>query len=123
VAVLYGSGSGLSPAGNQLWSQDAPGVLDHSETGDMLGFTVGSANFGNGSQDDLVMGVPFEDLTGAEDAGAANVLYGSPGGLGVAGNQFWTQDSADVVGTADPGDELSFGLVGAGAGRGVPVRP
>ncbi len=37
VSVLYGSASGLTTAGDQLWHQSAPGVLGGSETGDVFG--------------------------------------------------------------------------------------
>ena len=41
--MIYGSGSGLSSAGNQLWSQDSTGVLDQAEAGDQFGAALGAA--------------------------------------------------------------------------------
>ncbi len=40
--LIYGSATGLSSAGNQLWSQDSPNVLDLGETGDQFGATLGA---------------------------------------------------------------------------------
>ena len=37
VNVLYGSGSSLTAAGDQLWHQNVLGVLGGSETGDVFG--------------------------------------------------------------------------------------
>ena len=41
--MIYGSGSGLSSTGNQLWSQDSTGVLDQAEAGDQFGAALGAA--------------------------------------------------------------------------------
>jgi hypothetical protein len=38
VNVLYGSGSGLTATGDQLWHQNVAGVLGGSEAGDVFGF-------------------------------------------------------------------------------------
>lgn len=43
---------------------------------------------------DLAIGGPYENVGGASDAGAVNVIYGSADGLTLRGNQFWSQDSA-----------------------------
>ena len=40
VNVIYGSGGGLTATGNQLWSQDSPGVPDSGEDGDRFGAAV-----------------------------------------------------------------------------------
>src|SRR5262249_4232511 len=60
-------------------------------------------------RDDLAVGVPGED-TPTADAGAVNVLYGSAGGLSDAGNQYWTRDSAGILGEAGSGDALGFSV-------------
>ena len=62
---------------------------------------------------DLAIGAPGEDvgLEGEEttDAGAVNVVYGSPGGLRVGRNQLWTEDDTGTV-DSDPGDEFGAAL-------------
>jgi hypothetical protein len=68
------------------------------------------ADFNNDGAADLAIGVPFEFVGAVQDAGAVNVLYGSAGGLQGPGSQFFTQDTAGVPGTADPQDNLGFGL-------------
>jgi hypothetical protein len=44
--------------------------------------------------------------------GAANVLYGSSSGLTATGDQFWSQDSPEVNGVAESGDEFGSALAG-----------
>ena len=39
--VIYGSATGLGSTGNQLWSQDSPGILDQAEAGDQFGAVLG----------------------------------------------------------------------------------
>jgi hypothetical protein len=117
VSVLYGSATGLAAPGNQLWTQDTPGMLDTGEVTDGFGFALAAGNFGKGSQADLAVGVPFEDVRTIEDAGAVNVIYGSAGGLTAAGNQFWNQDSSGIEGAAEGADRFGSAITGPNLGR------
>ncbi|MBI4261718.1 MAG: FG-GAP repeat protein [Actinobacteria bacterium] len=99
VAVLYGTPGGLSAAGDQLWHQNAAGVLDAAEAGDQFGYSLAAGNLGRGKLADLAVGVPKEDVAGVADAGAVHVLYGSSGsGLQASNDQFWTLASAGLAG-------------------------
>jgi hypothetical protein len=109
IHILFGSASGLTSSGTQLWSQDTPGVLDVAQSGDEFGEVMAAGNLGNGSYDDLVIGLPNENYAprdGAEqsNSGAVQVLFGSATGLTSVGNQFWSQQSPGVPGNADAGD-------------------
>ncbi len=54
---------------------------------------------------DLAVGVPVEDITGANtDDGAVNVLYGGSSGLSGVGDQVWHQNSDGVLETAETND-------------------
>jgi hypothetical protein len=88
-----------------VWTQDSAGVLDAAEPGDLFGLTVAMGDFDGNGRDDLVTGVPCEDLGGIDDMGAVNVLYGSLGGQ----QQFWSQESAGILGVGEANDW--FGLV------------
>jgi hypothetical protein len=78
---------------------------------------VSSGDFDQNGIDDLAIGVPGEDLGQpgdpgfVEDAGAAQVLYGSVEGIETAGNQLWTQDSEGILGVAETGDLFGSQLV------------
>jgi hypothetical protein len=89
VNVLYGGASGLSSAGDQVWSQDGAGVKDTSEEGDSFGGAIAAGDFDADGFADLAVGVPGEDLGIGTDAGAVAVLHGSPAGL-TANDQLWT---------------------------------
>ena len=105
VNVIYGSQNGLTAEGNQLWHQGSAGIAD-AGLGfyDGFGQTLTAADLDGDGHDDLAIGVPSEDVGGARDAGAVNVIYGAGVGLRADGNQFWHQDSAgiaDFVGRSD----------------------
>jgi hypothetical protein len=69
------------------------------------------ADFGNDGFADLAVGgVSSEDVGAIVDAGAVNVLYGSAGGLSGAGSQLFTQDSPELVDTAEAGDQFGAAL-------------
>ncbi len=147
VDVVYGSsGTGLSIAiqNAQVWTkgrgngalqtlQGAPGL------GDLFGFSLSAWNFGDPSDcvgclphtppaatADLAIGAPFEDLfqisgpsagTLVPNAGAVNVIYGSPppfgslptsNGLTSQGNQLWTAVSPDINSILE--QDANFGL-------------
>ena len=105
VSVFSGTPGGLPTSSRVL-------LQANSEVGDQFGSALAAGFFDTGPSD-LAIGVPFEDLGGATDAGAVNVVYGSNTGL-VGRNQTLTQDSPGVVGTAEPGD-----LFGVALARGI----
>ncbi len=107
VNILFGSATGLTDAGNQMWSQDWPGIVGAPEAGDTFGFSVAAGDFNGDGYDDLVAGTPGESIGSISEAGAVGVLYGSAAGLTSAGNQQWSQDVAGIVG--DPEADDGFG--------------
>lgn len=113
VNVLYGSPTGLTDAGNQLWSQNSTGIADVGETSDWFGYAEVAGDFDGDGFADLAVGIPYEDVGPAADAGGVNVIYGSAAGLSSAGNQLWTQDTADIADVAESGD-LFGGALAAG---------
>lgn len=124
VSVLYGSPSGLSATGNQFWTQDSPGVLERAEKGDLFGLALGTADFDGDGAADLAAGTRYEDVAGTYDGGV-NVIYGSSGGLTASANQWWSQDSPGVLGTAASGDYFGWSLSTEGPASGTPgeARP
>jgi hypothetical protein len=113
VSVLYGTAGGLqadSPQ-DQIWSQGLAGVLDRAEQDDHLGWSASTGDFNGDGYGDLVTGAPLENV-GVEfrgiDAGAANVLYGSAGGLQASApdDQFWHQDVPNVIGLCEHQDQF-----------------
>ena len=110
VNVIYGSGGGLTATGNQLWTQNSPGVLEASEGGDSFGSSVAGADLNGDGKADLAVGVPGESIGTNTGAGAVEVLYGSAGGVTSTGNQLWSQNSTDIVDGAEAGDSFGAAL-------------
>jgi len=112
VNVIY-SGSPLSGAGSQLWTQDSAGIASGARPGDLFGSAIASGDFNADGFADLAVGVPGERVGGHRRAGAVNVIYGSAAGLRAAGDQLWHQDSPGIGNVAEPGDGFGAAL-GAG---------
>lgn len=104
VCILYGSMmTGLTDTNNQLLT--AAGA--NPQRGAKFGAALAGGNFGNGSADDLAIGIPMSDVGAASDAGAVEVVYGS--GAGLSGAERWDQSSAGA-GISRAGDHFGAGL-------------
>ncbi len=110
VNIIYGVASGLTGNGNQLWTQDSPGVPSSAEKNDAFGWSLTTGNFGRGPADDLAVG-SGETVGSVEDTGSVTVLYsGGAGGLTGTNSQVWHQNSPDIPGVAEAADEFSVAL-------------
>jgi hypothetical protein len=120
VHVLYGTPTGLSADGAQLWSQDVDGVEDTAEFVDGFGRDLAAANFGNGSYADLAIGVPGETVgdPAVTLAGAVEVLYGSADGLTATGAQFLFEGAGGLPDSPEERDSFGFALGAADFGNG-----
>ena len=110
VHVIFGAaGTGLDAAWGQLLAQGSAGLVDAAETGDTFGYALAAGQFDGSGPTDLAIGVPNEDIEAqgntVNNAGAVHIIFGP---LGSPANELWTQDSAGVLDTAEPGD--LFGL-------------
>lgn len=108
--VIFGSATGLTADGTQLWTQDTPGVSDRAEEGDLFGDVLATGDMDADGYADLAMGVAGEDIGGRENAGAVQVFYGSGGGPTADGDQRWTQDSDQIADAAEAWDEFGIAL-------------
>ncbi|NEQ08258.1 MAG: hypothetical protein F6K37_20590, partial [Moorea sp. SIO4E2] len=109
VNTLYGSVTGLTTTGSQLWTQDDL-IGSNPERFDRFGTTLAVGDFNKDGYDDLAVGSPYENINSITDAGAVNIIYGSVFGLTTTGNQFWTQDSSGVNDIAERYDNFGSSL-------------
>jgi hypothetical protein len=96
VNVVYGSGSGLTPNGNQVWYQGTVGIAGGPEPSDQFGGDLAVGDFDGDGFDDLAIGVVLEDISSTQNAGAVNVIYGSANGLTEVDDQLLTQDEPEA---------------------------
>ena len=110
--VLYGTSAGLSSAGNQQWTQNGTGLNSVAEADDSFGWSLAAGDFDGDGNDDLAVGVPFEDVNAGppSNIGLVHALYGGAGGLSSSGNQLWTQSSAGVQGIVEDDDQFGYTL-------------
>jgi hypothetical protein len=76
VNILFGTETGLDDAGVRFAYQDGEDIEETAEEGDQFGHTLAAVDFYNRGLDNLVVGVPYEDLGDPvmTDAGAVHVL-------------------------------------------------
>jgi uncharacterized delta-60 repeat protein len=119
VNVLYGSDTGLTAVGNQVWHQDSIDIGEKAEVSDQFGFALTAADFDGNGHADLAVGVPRENLGKRVDVGLVHAIYGSPGGLTAANDDLWHQDVANINDAAEPYDLFGYALAGGRLNGGV----
>jgi hypothetical protein len=110
VVVRYGElGAGLDDdLADAVLSQDLPGSPDPAENGDNFGRSLVACDVNQDGFADLAVTVPGEGISGVEDVGAIQIVYGSAFGLVPGGNQFWPETV--LGGSADAGDFVGAAL-------------
>jgi hypothetical protein len=104
VHVLYGSSDGLKNTDSDYWHQNSTDLEGNAGNDDLFGDALAAGDLNGDGRDDLAIGAPGDDVLGTNGAGVVNVLYGTPDGLSVTGDQMWTQGTTDVEDTHEAGD-------------------
>jgi hypothetical protein len=110
IVLLIGSADGLTATGALLVHQDIAGLNEAAEAGDAFGAAVAVGDFDGDNRDDLVIGVPNEDIPAANDAGIVHFLRGSAQGLKTTNTKQYSQESPGVETDAEDFDEFGSAL-------------
>ncbi|MEL6445077.1 MAG: T9SS type A sorting domain-containing protein [Bacteroidota bacterium] len=110
VFVYFGQDAESLPIdGSRTFRQGSDGLPGSNEAGDQFGFSLAAGNFDFGNADELVIGVPFEDIGSVQDAGAVMVLTNDGTGT-LNGAFFIDQDTPDIPGIVEAGDLFGHAL-------------
>ena len=115
VQILYGQpGKGLDATGvpDFFLHQDAAGVENEAEAGDMFGWSLAVGDFGGSVQLDLAVGVPGETLSRTRQ-GAVHALYGGSYGISGESDQLWSAGVSGLKGTPQTNAEFGRSLAAA----------
>ncbi len=113
VNVIYNAASGTDTDQWQVVFQGYE-IQDVPEEVDNFGSVLTTGDFDGDSYDDLAIGVPNEDIvvgaTTYVDAGAVQIVYGSPTGLISTGNQLFYQGHDGLQDDLTNYDRFGFAL-------------
>ncbi|MGA7304767.1 MAG: T9SS type A sorting domain-containing protein [Rhodothermales bacterium] len=112
AGVMFGGPNGIRALGYDLLVQDEAAIIGGSDPEDGMGGSLLVADFGTDGFEDLIVGIPWEnigdDATTAE--GALLFFHGSENGVSREGHAMWWSDAAVLGSGTDAGDLFSFSL-------------
>jgi hypothetical protein len=111
VTIFFGTSTGITASGAQLWYQDLGALPGVSDPGDEFGHALVVGSFDGDSFDDLAIGVPGKAVGASDAAGEIVVLYGGPDKEDVgADNEFLRQGLDGVLDGAEAQDRFGYAL-------------
>ncbi|MEU4038465.1 FG-GAP repeat protein [Streptomyces collinus] len=111
ISIWYGSKSGVSAAASRVRvDQSTAGVPGTAERGDEFGSSLTVTDLNHDGLADIVVGAPGEAIGTKTSAGAVTVIPGRRSGTPGTGSYTITQDSPNVPGGSESGDEFGSSL-------------
>jgi hypothetical protein len=117
VRIVYGGGSGTLEL-----SQDSVGMPNAAEPGDEFGHALAVYDANADGCADIVVGIPYEDISTNVDAGLVQIVYGAPTGLntGRAVTEHYQGSSGTLGGGPESGDWTGYALAAGKSSSGTP---
>ncbi len=110
ATAYYGSASGLTLGDSTTIEQSTSGVPGGDETGDDVGASIGVGDVDDDGYDDVLAGLPGEDLTldgtAHPDAGTVLLLHGTAAGITGAGSDTFYPDEPGIAGASETDDRF-----------------
>jgi hypothetical protein len=111
VHILPGTRSrGLTSKGDFVIHRGQPGVKGSPAPDDRFGSALDSGPVDADGFDDLVVGVPGQNVAGANGAGAIHYLRGSAGSITPGGDRVIHQETDGIRGRSQPGDNFGHAV-------------
>jgi len=108
VQVLYGGDEGLVATGNQVWTENSPGVPGQANGADGFGFALAAGKYEGSGKAGLAVGANTQNVRSAFAAGAVVTFRRSPSGLTATGSRFWSQNTPGLPDSAETGDGFGY---------------
>ena len=117
VHIVLGGGKGVVEI-----SQDTPNVADGAEDGDRFGYSLAVYDANKDGCSDLAVGVPYEDVGTAKDAGYVQVIFGSTTAVGSEFNSkgFIQGENQPLGGGPETDDWLGYAVAAGTSPTGFP---
>jgi len=112
VNVIYGAlGEGLVSAGDRMFHANSAGIPGAVEANDRFGSSLAAGDVDGDGYDDLVIGVPLENIGAVVDAGAVIIIHGSGSGLNGADSRSIIQGNLQFPGEVSAYARFGWALV------------
>jgi len=106
IAVLRGAASGISATRSQVRSQSSPGFVGICEDNDAWGDALVIGDVTGDKRPELIVGAPVESVGRLNGGGSYTVLRPSAAGITRTGSFAVSQNSPNVPGVAELGDNF-----------------
>ena len=120
LEILYGTTTGPATTAPLVIDQDTPGVPWVQGVDKFFGEALAVGDVNGDGYGDILAGTPGQFVDGVLDAGSFAVVPGGPNGPTGAGTKAFSQNSANVPGSAEKQDQFGAGvdlIDGNGDGR------